>query len=148
MTQQDSSPNKVQNDPSQQDWFLQSLVKMVTTNGFEISITLHVGGLLVSGLLASGRQYFEYFGEEFANAISDADAETVESIKSSYVNLGANIYPTKEEDSLTVPPCYIHLRDAKYFSPNGNPLPTNHGIWWRGRISEVQGFNLGSLSNS
>lgn len=143
MTQQHSTHDEAFNDPTQQDWFLQSLVNMVTSGGLEIGLTLHVGGLLVSGLLVSGRRYFEGFGEDFASAIPDA--EVAENIKSSYASLGASIYQTREEGT-TNAPSYIHLQNAKFFSPNGNPLPANHGVWWRGRISEVQGFFLGNLS--
>jgi hypothetical protein len=46
------------------------------------------------------------------------------------------------------PPNYIHLKEAKFFLPSGagKPIPANQGVWWRGRLSEVSGFILGSLA--
>ncbi|MBP0716154.1 hypothetical protein J8I33_22850 [Burkholderia sp. AcTa6-5] len=44
------------------------------------------------------------------------------------------------------PPQYIHIKGARFFSNSGNPIPGNGGVWWRGRISEVDGFCLGELS--
>src|SRR5918993_1449756 len=38
---------------------------------------------------------------------------------------------TKESEG---PPFYIHLKNAKFYSPGASPIPAN-GVWWRGRIS-------------
>lgn len=40
---------------------------------------------------------------------------------------------------------YIHLKDARVFSPSGGAMP-QEGFWWRGRIDKVDGFTIGSLS--
>ncbi|WP_371781684.1 hypothetical protein [Streptosporangium subroseum] len=41
---------------------------------------------------------------------------------------------------------YIHLKNAKVFSPGQNPLPGN-GMYWRGQISAVTGWSFGLLSS-
>jgi hypothetical protein len=43
------------------------------------------------------------------------------------------------------PPSYIHLKDARIFAPGQNPIPSS-GLLWRGRISCVEGFSMGSFS--
>jgi len=53
-----------------------------------------------------------------------------------------------EDKSNRPPPQYIHLSGAKFFNPEGNSLPTNQGVLWRGRVTEIGGFNLGSFSKS
>ena len=42
------------------------------------------------------------------------------------------------------PTWFIHLRDARVFSPGGAGLPGN-GMHWRGRLSEVSGWSFGLL---
>ncbi|MFL1806044.1 gas vesicle accessory protein GvpU [Plesiomonas shigelloides] len=122
------------------DWFLQSLVNMANGGVLSFGITLNVGGFLVSGELIGGKAYFEGFGSDFASGLSDSSI--ADQVKASFAQHG-EIYSSNENPS---PPAYIHLKDARFFNSNGNPIPGNRGVWWRGRISEVDGFSLGSLS--
>lgn len=41
------------------DWFLQSTIQTVINHGVEMGVILTVGGSTISGLLISGRKYFE-----------------------------------------------------------------------------------------
>lgn len=125
------------------DWFLQSLVNMAN-DGFEVGITLQVSGLLVSGVLAGGKSYFEGFAEEFSSRFNDP--ESAKFMRGHFTNYG-DIYK-KEDGAPPTSPQYIHLKNARFFNTSGNPIPGNRGVWWRGRISEVAGFTLGSLEKS
>ena len=125
------------------DWFLQSLVNMAN-NGIEVGVTLQVSGLLVSGVLTGGKAYFEGFAEDFSGGLNDP--EVAESVRSSFAKFG-DIYK-KEDGDEPPPPQYIHLKNARFFNTSGNPIPGNKGVWWRGRISEVAGFTLGSLGQA
>ena len=125
------------------DWFLQSLVNMAN-DGFEIGVTLQVSGLLVSGVLVGGKAYFEGFAEDFSSGLNDP--VTAEAVRGSFAKYG-EIYK-KEGDDAPPPPQYIHLKNARFFNTSGNPIPGNKGVWWRGRISEVAGFTLGSLGQA
>lgn len=124
----------------QPDWFLQSLVNMANKDKIEIGLTLQVSGFLVSGVLVSGARYFEGFGEDFSQG---ASPESAASIKSSFAKYG-DIYEGNISDQ--PPPQYIHLKNARFFHTTGNPIPGNKGVWWRGRLFEVGGFSLGTLS--
>jgi hypothetical protein len=43
-------------------------------------------------------------------------------------------------------PEFIHLSDVHFFVPGQPPIPTcGDGVFWRGRISEVAGFQFGIL---
>lgn len=130
---------------TQSDWFLQSLVNMVNINDLEFGITLQVSGLLVSGNLVGGKEYFEGFAEDFSSSFTN-EPEVAENIKSSFAQYG-EIYEKKDGEEIP-PPQYIHLKDTRFFNTSGNPIPGNKGVWWRGRISEVGGFTLGSLSRN
>lgn len=128
-----------------EDWFLQSLVNVVNQGELSFGITLNVGGFLISGLLISGKEYFGGFGGDFAAGIDDENAAAM--IQETFNKYGS-IYDVDEvegRDEGLPRPAYIHLKDAKFYNTSGDPVPSNQGVWWRGRISEVQGFVLGTL---
>ena len=128
----------------QPDWFLQTLVSMVNTAPVDFGITLQVGGFLVSGNLISGAKYFEAFGSEFSTGLKDP--EVAETYRKMFAE-GAKIYEpdvNKTEEDLPLS-TFIHLKDTRFFNGSGAPIPGNRGVWWRGRISEVSGFVLGTL---
>lgn len=125
------------------DWFLQSLVSVVNEGPVEFGITLFSEGLIISGLLVSGRKYFSTFASEFSGAYP-GDEETKATIKAAFESNSA-IYD-HEPDVEVPPPQFIHLINARCFSHNGQPLPNNRGVAWRGRINAVSGFNLGQLA--
>jgi hypothetical protein len=127
------------------DWFLQSLVRMANESNLGIGITLQVSGMLVSGSLVSGKQYFEGFANDFASPFVN-EIETANAIRDNFRAYG-EIYDKPKDDGLDHPaPLFVHMKDARFFSTAGNPIPGNKGVWWRGRICEVGGFSLGSLS--
>lgn len=129
------------------DWFLQFLVNLVNKYGLKFGITINIGGFLVSGNLASGKEYFEGFAKVFSSAWPDE--KSAELVRDSIEKFGEEIYKERNEDDSQVPLLhYIHLENAKFFSTSGKSVPSYRGVWWRGRISEVQGFVPGSLNIS
>lgn len=143
--QNENSVDKKYNEP-ERDWFLQTLVNMANTSKSTglLGITLVTHGFLVSGQLVSGREYFKGFAEDFASGITDT--EDAKSIRETFTKMGDHVYDKLDNDENPPPPAYIHLNDAKFFHPNGQPIPANTGVRWRGRLSEISGFSLGSLS--
>jgi hypothetical protein len=124
------------------DWFLSSLVVACNTSGLEIGITLTVGGRLVSGQLVGGSTYFKGLAESIANARGN-NGDLVKDISNAVAG-NASIYETPDEATAGNPQ-FVHLKNAKHFDPSGDSTPRD-GTWWRGRLSEVQGFSIGSLS--
>lgn len=127
------------------DWFLGSLVRIVTSSRISIGVTLNVGGSLISGDLVSGREYFENVGREFNESLGRGpDAPGL------FDDLAA-VYKgqdDEQEEATKVVTQYIHLRGAKMYHPGQQPIPANRGIWWRGRLSAIDGFALGKLETS
>jgi hypothetical protein len=126
----------------QKDWFLQFLVNTANKSQFELEITLNVGGFLVSGRLAGVRQYFADFGSDFATSFDAGKGS--EEIKATFRKIGDECSCVSQAEP-TESPSYIHLKDARFFDAQGNSIQGNRGVWWRGRISEVQGFVPGTL---
>ncbi len=125
------------------DWYLQKLVFLANDAGWEMGITLLVGGSIVSGILISGKKYFDTFADEFASAWPGEDKEEMRKAFASH----GTIYDANEEsDQPLPPPQYIHLRSSRVHSPSGN-IPSGDGVLWRGKINAVSGFTLGALSS-
>lgn len=134
------------------DWFLQQLVSILNSmppHGSGIGITLHVNGLVVSGHLVHGAEYFEWFSKAYAGMFGSPGDENYEAIQQALVR-HAEIYRREEgeEREGDDDPGFIHLRNAYIFDATGNSLPHGDGTWWRGRLSHVSGFVLGSLQRA
>jgi hypothetical protein len=130
----------------QVDGFLQSLVDLMNRTPLEVGITLSVNGLTISGMMISGRRYFEMLGDSVASSLTDQPT-IAESLRQ-YCSMPASLYPAAGEtaDADRPPPFFIHLRDARIFHNSGAPLPTNQGVLWRGKLTDVSGFFIGSMS--
>lgn len=124
------------------DWFLQFLVNLANKNQFELDITLTVGGLLISGTLAGVRQYFDDLGAYFASPFDGKQSSQM--VSATFQKIGeqcACVSPSEQTET----PSYIHLKNARFFNAEGKPFGPQEGTWWRGRLSEVQGFSPGKL---
>ncbi len=93
----------------------------------EQDVTLLVGGFLVSGFVISYDKYVQHH-------------ETIATIESAIQKVKAeNPEPTEKTTN------FIHLRDAKYYTPGGAPIPGNTGVFVRLSLESIRGFTLGSL---
>jgi hypothetical protein len=129
------------NAPSK-DWFLQFLVNLANKNRFELDITLTVGGFLISGTLAGVKQYFDDLGAYFASPFESKDNS--EEVRTAFKKIGDQCSCVSLSEQ-TETPSYIHLKNARFFDAQGKSVSGSAGTWWRGRISEVQGFAPGVL---
>ena len=103
-----------------------------TDRQIETGITLHVGGLLVSGNIISRRDFL------MSHPLTDKTLEIFDKL-----DKPDNMPVDKPSEDL---PEFIHLSGARFFIPGNPPIPTNDdGVFWRGRISEVAGFHFGIL---
>jgi hypothetical protein len=135
-------------DFNESDWLLRHFVSLVNnTNSFEMGVTLLVDGFLVSGLLCSGKAFLEGIGNSLKDGVEHSNLAGQglgETFRDGMTKFAERMYGVRS-DSV---PVYIHLRDARFFNTSGVPLPNDAGVWWRGRLSLVSGFNLGTLSQS
>ena len=126
----------------QRDWFLQFLVNMANKNRFKMEITLNVGGFLISGTLAGAKEYFADFGSDFAASFEAG--KNSEEIKTTFRKIGDECACVSHSEQ-TDAPSYIHLKNAGFFDAQGNSIQGKRDVWWRGRISMVNGFMPGTL---
>ncbi len=130
------------NEPSEQnpDPLLGVLVRICrsiadSSDGrLEQGVTLQMGGLLVSGLVVSLKEYL------LSHAILDMVDEVREVVMKEVVD---------EADVFEDPERFIHLKNAQFHSPGQLPIPSlGEGTFWRGRIDRVDGFVVGHLNTS
>lgn len=127
------------------DWFIQFLVNLANKDNFELDITLTVGGVLISGTLTGVRNYFDELGEYFATPFtSDHNGDEVSTIFKEIGERCKCVSPAEQTET----PSYIHLKNVTFFNSEGKPMADRSGVWWRGRISEIQGFSPGKLAGS
>jgi hypothetical protein len=116
---------------------------MANKNRFELEVTLNVGGFLISGTLAGAKQYFADFGTDLAASFDKGKSS--EEIKTTFRMIGDECACMSHSEQ-TDAPSYIHLKNASFFDAQGNAIQGKSGVWWRGRISMVQGFFPGPLT--
>jgi len=124
----------------QKDWFLQFLVNLANKNNFELDITLTVGGFLISGRVIGVRQYFDELGEYFAKPFHFS--QNAEEVSETFKKIGEQcscVSPSEQTEN----PSYIHLKNVKFYDASGKAV--SGSTWWRGRISEVNGFAPGKV---
>ncbi len=133
------SDNPQPNPTRAGDLFLIVLVSTVNKGVFNVSVTLNVGGLVVTGMLASLREYCEGMGQLFASATTDEDSQR--EWRKTFIDVADQAEKTLDK----VPPTFIHLRDARILMGNEKSIPSNQGVWWRGRLDSVDGWFLGHI---
>jgi hypothetical protein len=128
------------------DWHLRLLVEDANDFGVELPITLFVMGGVVSGVLTSGKVYFERFADQFA---AGWPAEGRDKLRESMAAPGA-VYPLLEPGEKSPrkrPAQYIHLRDAHVVGLTGHHPASREGLLWRGRLAAVAGYSLGRVGS-
>jgi hypothetical protein len=129
------------------DFLLGLLINIASSkDGVSIGITLQTSGMLVSGILTGGKQYFREFAKIFPAGFADTTSQT--SIETELASLG-EVYNDNTNKIMDGPQSqFVHLKDARFFSGSGAPIPGNSGVLWRCKISSVGGFFLGTLDVS
>jgi hypothetical protein len=143
-------------DAENRDWALQMFVGMCNISGIEISITLNLNGCYVSGHIVRPEVYFEGLRSDLQSATFSGNApgevkkmmeDVLSRMKEMVAPLPGEDVPGKDNaDPRGLRPRYIHLRGARFFAPNdpGHPVPSfAGGVWWKGKISSVDGFYFG-----
>jgi hypothetical protein len=135
--------------PDGVDWFLANQVHLADAYGIEQGITLNVGGVLVSGMLIGGRKYFQELSDQIRRVTAGTASEGYGELMGDTHSAFVEVYPERQPDQ----PYpyrrinYIHLRGALTFGSNGIMSP-REGVYWRGKLSSVDGYSFGNLSQS
>jgi hypothetical protein len=140
-----AAPEVVEEIHAAPDPLLAILVEAANKFDADIGLTLYVSGTVVSGILVSGKRFFELMADwltaEGAQGLADSLARPIAELFSRPDTESAD-----EGEAEVSFSDYIHLRAARVFtSGNDTPLPET---FWRGRLSHVSGWSFGTLGVS
>jgi hypothetical protein len=150
---QGESPSRENESASVGDSFLKLLVDAANKTGMGIPVTLTVGGLLISGQLAARRDYFHAFAQTLRNvnftpSDSAAAAAAASFLEEAFARPLETAAESPEEPTIIGDPEFLHLRDARVWHPSDDrsiPGSGSTGVWWRGQLTAVDGWTLGTL---
>jgi len=129
------------------DWFLQDII-LLAEIGLELGVTLTVAGGVISGTLIRGEKYFAEMSEAVRNATSsNLQDGTLEDVATRWASYTEMYHRPKDADEDWLPPSatFVHLRNARFYAP-GQALMPQTGVLWRGRLSAISGFFIGSFA--
>ncbi|MCI1110965.1 hypothetical protein MOQ26_07945 [Stenotrophomonas maltophilia] len=128
------------------DGVLKRLVRLANLGG-GFSVTLLVDGMLVSGTLIAGREYFSHITDGLR---ASSSPEAVKSVMIQLFEQMASEYQEMLDQPGGYDPRFIHLKDAAFFVPGGGPpiLKKDGGTHWRGSLASVSGFYFGLTTAS
>jgi len=128
------------------DWLLQDFVGLINSLNLTVGITLQVSGVTVTGLAISGPTYFRLLGDIVAAGAKSGNVSAAAESMRKYFARHAEMYAASDDENSAHPtPGYIHVQDALILGSDCRPI-TKQGVLWRGRLSEVSGFSIGSFS--
>jgi len=104
--------------------------------GIELPVTLFIGGAVVSGILVSGRVFFDGIGSQLETIGTGVDTEIRSVIADALRTSGWAYDAPAEHSPFTGEQLALYL------------VPTSGEFWWRGRLSSVDAFSLGTLHSN
>jgi hypothetical protein len=131
------------------DTVLETLVRLADRHDLKVGITLYMGGTMLSGVLVSGRDWFDGTAMRLSQARGSGEAAKV--LADFFRQQRDQEFPASgeadpDDTDGEAPVGYIHLAGARPFDAGGSYL--REGMWWRGRIDRVDGFHFGVVDDS
>ncbi|MFP7492428.1 gas vesicle accessory protein GvpU [Terribacillus saccharophilus] len=118
------------------DEILSFFVQAANHHDFSTDITLHVNGTLVTGTIVSAASYFSSLRDSISeeNDVAKQLKEALQQAKES---------ADKRQGDVE----YIHLKNMVAYLAENKTTPSDTELLWRGKISEVDGFFLGRMTD-
>lgn len=127
----------------QHDAALVTFINLAEKESASIDLTLLVRGALVIGTPISARQWGQALLESLADAINRSNPGVGDSLRKVPEESTERTTPSSGEEEKTGPQ-YVHLRNVVVLAGHA----TSHLPLWRGRVDQVDGWTLGSISSS
>lgn len=128
------------------DWLLMLLVRIANSSpGWSIGVTLWLPGGPVTGQLVSGETWASNLEAKLDESGTHGLTPLFDILHEKYAALAADTEADRDDED----PQYIHLTNARFMSgPLLVPEREDANFTWRGRLSEVAGWAVGSLGSS
>lgn len=125
------SSSVTQGSQNDVDPLLQELVLSVEKHDGELALTLLTRGLIVFGILISGKKFFDGLIEDIP----------VDEIRTKFINQREKHQSLVERIDTAEELEYIHLKNAQFHKALS--IPEENTTFWRVKIGEVDGFSVG-----
>lgn len=140
-------PDMVEELNTTPDPLLRAMVWVVADQSqtSEIGLTLHVSGVVVSGILVSASSFFDHLARWLAD---NGSQDLADNFATPMADMLRESRADREKSGAGSPADahFIHLREAQVFSSGADrPLPKT---LWRGRLSHVSAWSIGVMSAS
>ncbi|KEZ53323.1 gas vesicle accessory protein GvpU [Metabacillus indicus] len=123
---------------SSKDSVLEFFVQASNKHGFALDITLNMNGAVISGTMISAKEYFDTLSETFEDG-----SEVAQNLSEQLSRASESI-----EENGSGEAHFIHLKNTKVYIGDSKSTPSKGQIIWRGKLSEVNGFFLGKISDA
>ncbi|MFC7786579.1 MULTISPECIES: gas vesicle accessory protein GvpU [unclassified Rossellomorea] len=120
------------------DSILEFFVQASNKHDFSLDITLNVKGAVITGTLVSAKEYFDSLSETFEDG-----SEVAQKLSEELARAGESVDENQNAEAH-----FIHLKNTKVYCGDSKPTPSKGKIMWRGKLSEIDGFFLGKISES
>ena len=127
----------------EQDFALQMWARLIEIHDLEIEMMLQMKGLLVFGLMVKTAHYAQFYIDLNEELHREEDPDTADALKEYY----AALVPISDQvemgpEGLPTMYRYVHMRDVTIMNA-GHKVKVPY---WRGKISEVDGFVIGATA--
>ncbi|KEZ48137.1 gas vesicle accessory protein GvpU [Metabacillus indicus] len=123
---------------SSKDSVLEFFVQASNKHGFALDITLNMNGAVISGTMISAKEYFDTLSETFEDG-----SEVAQNLSEQLSRASESIEENGRGEAH-----FIHLKNTKVYIGDSKSTPSKGQIIWRGKLSEVNGFFLGKISDA
>ena len=120
------------------DSILEFFVQASNKHAFSLDITLNVKGAVITGTLVSAKEYFNELSETFEDG-----SDVAQKLSEELTKAGEAV-----DESSMAEAHYIHLKNTKVYCGDSKATPSRGKVLWRGKLSEIDGFFLGKISES
>lgn len=131
--------------PAASNWFLPNFMAVTNRVGLRPTVTLNVGGLLISGELIDAQTYFSDLStvtnEELKDVLSQDALNQLDALFEAFRER-AEHPGNAPGQSASHEPRHLYLRNARVYQPGGSSAPAAGGVSWRVRLDAVDGFSL------
>lgn len=118
------------------DNILEFFVQAANKHDFSLDITLNLKGAVVTGTMMSAREYFDELSETFEDG-----SEVAQKLSEQLAKAGESVEANENAEAH-----FIHLKNTKVYCGDSKATPSKGKILWRGKLSEIDGFFLGKIS--
>lgn len=112
----------------------------------QITTTLNVNGVIITGTMIGMKPYYEAIGEKLKETVRGTSEEIDIAVKKDLEEMFERLKqpPKIEELEEGIDFDYIYLKNAKFYV--GGVFFPAEGTYWIGKIDSVDGFILGSFA--